>query len=83
MKPLANFALALILGTVSAMTLNPMSEAIAQEAEMSSPAETNINQQIDIQGDIDIQINNEVEIELEPEQSIIHTPAPMEENPLD
>ena len=82
MKPLTKFALALIFGSIST-AFNPMSQAIAQEAEMSSPAESNINQQIDIQGDIEIKIENEIEIELEPEQSIIYTPTPMEENALD
>ncbi len=81
MKPLANAALALLFGTISIAALNPMSGAIAQEAEMSSPGESSINQQIDIQSEVDIEIENE--IELEPEQSIIYTPQPMEENDLD
>ncbi|TVP55909.1 MAG: deoxyribonucleotide triphosphate pyrophosphatase [Nodularia sp. (in: Bacteria)] len=83
MKPLANVALALLCGTISIAALNPMSGAIAQEAEISPPSGTSINQQIDIQGEVDIEIENEIEIELEPEQSIIYTPQPMEENDLD
>ncbi|WP_414551704.1 deoxyribonucleotide triphosphate pyrophosphatase [Anabaena sp. CCY 0017] len=80
MKPLTNFALALIFGSIST-ALNPMSQAIAQETEISSPPES-VNQQIDIQK-VDIQIENEIEIELEPEQSIIYTPAHKEENASD
>ena len=84
MKILANVAFTLLFSTISIAALNPLSGAIAQEADMSSPGEsTNINQQIDIQGEIGVEIENEVEIELEPEQSIIYTPNPMEANELD
>ncbi|ULP71990.1 hypothetical protein BDGGKGIB_01627 [Nodularia sphaerocarpa UHCC 0038] len=82
MQPLANFALALLFGTIALTALNPMSQAIAQEAEMSSPSESNMNQQIDIQ-EVEIEVENEIEVELEPEQSIIYTPDSMESNDSD
>ncbi|MDB9384427.1 deoxyribonucleotide triphosphate pyrophosphatase [Nodularia spumigena CS-584] len=80
MKPLGNVALALLFGTISVTALNP-TKVIAQETEMPSPPES-VNQQIDIQ-EVDIQIENKIEIELEPEQSIINTPEPSEQNSSD
>ncbi|MEA5514290.1 deoxyribonucleotide triphosphate pyrophosphatase [Nodularia sp. UHCC 0506] len=81
MKPLGNVALALLLGTISVTALNPLSQAIAQKTEMPSPPES-VNQQIDIQ-EIGIQIENKIEIELEPKQSIIHTPESGEQKSSD
>jgi hypothetical protein len=74
MPSLKYLSVAVIFGTLAYSFLSP---TLAQEAEMSSPAELQINQQIDIQ-DVEIQI--ETEIELEPEQSIEISPPATPEN---
>jgi hypothetical protein len=76
MPSLEYLSVAIIFGTLA---YSPLIPTLAQEAEMSSPAELQINQQIDIQ-EVDIQIDNEIEIELEPEQTINISPPATPEN---